>query len=134
MNLAGETEVLGGNLPRRHFVHHKIPHDVIGTVPVAKRRAITQAFSRWFPTAEACVRARVRSCGFVVDKVALGQVFLRVLWFPLPIFIKPTAPQSPSSIIWGWYNRPVVAVVASRLSLTPLRRKIKKKTSVAKTT
>jgi hypothetical protein len=23
MNLAGETEVLGGNLPRRHFVHQK---------------------------------------------------------------------------------------------------------------
>jgi hypothetical protein len=27
MNLAGETEVVGGNLPWRHFVHHKIPHD-----------------------------------------------------------------------------------------------------------
>jgi hypothetical protein len=27
MNLAGETEVLGGNLHRRHFVHHKMPHD-----------------------------------------------------------------------------------------------------------
>jgi hypothetical protein len=26
MNLAGEPEVLGGNLPRSHFVH-KIPHD-----------------------------------------------------------------------------------------------------------
>jgi hypothetical protein len=25
--VAGETEVLGRNLPRRHFVHHKIPHD-----------------------------------------------------------------------------------------------------------
>jgi hypothetical protein len=22
-----ETEVLGGNLPRRHFAHYKIPHD-----------------------------------------------------------------------------------------------------------
>jgi hypothetical protein len=27
MNLAGETEVLGGKLPRCHFAHHKIPHD-----------------------------------------------------------------------------------------------------------
>jgi hypothetical protein len=26
-DLAGETEVLGVNLPQRHFVHHKIPHD-----------------------------------------------------------------------------------------------------------
>jgi hypothetical protein len=29
INLARETEVLGGNLPRRHIVHHKIPHDQV---------------------------------------------------------------------------------------------------------
>jgi hypothetical protein len=39
----------------------------------------------------------------------------------LPIFIPPIAPQSSSSIIWGWYNRPIVAAVPSGLSLTPLR-------------
>jgi hypothetical protein len=33
--------------------------------------------------------------------VALG------LRFPLPIFIPPISPQSPSPIIRGWYNRPV---------------------------
>jgi hypothetical protein len=40
-----------------------------------------------------------------------GAGFLRVLWFPLPIFIPPIAPQSSSLIIWGWYNRPEVAAV-----------------------
>jgi hypothetical protein len=39
-------------------------------------RAIAQAVSRWLPTAAARVRAQVRSCvRFVVNKVALGQVF-----------------------------------------------------------
>jgi hypothetical protein len=27
MKFAGETEVLGENLPQRHSVHHKIPHN-----------------------------------------------------------------------------------------------------------
>jgi hypothetical protein len=31
--LAGETEVLGKNLPQRHFVHHNIPHDKPGLEP-----------------------------------------------------------------------------------------------------
>jgi hypothetical protein len=30
---AGETEVLGENLPQRHFVNHKIPHDRPGLEP-----------------------------------------------------------------------------------------------------
>jgi hypothetical protein len=56
--------------------------------------------------------------GFVVeDKVVLEAGFDWVLLFPQPIFIPPIAPQSPSSIIWGWYNRPIVAIVPSELSL-----------------
>jgi hypothetical protein len=39
-----------------------------------------------------------------------------VLRFPLPIFIPPVAPQSPSSIIWGLYNGPEVAAVPSTLT------------------
>jgi hypothetical protein len=58
--------------------------------------------------------------GFV-DNVALGQVFSEYFGFPLPIFIPPVAPQSPSSIIWGWFDRPVVAAVPSGLGLTALR-------------
>jgi hypothetical protein len=49
-----------------------------------------------------------------------GAGFLRVLRFPLPIFIPSISPQSPSSIICGCYNRPVVAAVPSGLSPTPL--------------
>jgi hypothetical protein len=45
---------------------------------------------------------------------------IRVLRFPQPIFISPIAPQSPSSIIWGLYNRPELAAVPSGLSPTPL--------------
>jgi hypothetical protein len=44
--------------------------------------------------------------GFVVDKMAFGQVFLQELLFPLPIFIPPTTPHL-SSITRGWYNRPI---------------------------
>jgi hypothetical protein len=56
--------------------------------------------------------------GFVVDKVALGVGFLRVLRFPLPIFIPPISPQSLSPIIRGWYNNG-----RSTQSLTPLIKK-----------
>jgi hypothetical protein len=45
-------------------------------------RATAQAVSRWLPTAAARVRARVWQLGFVVDKVALGQVFSEYFGFP----------------------------------------------------
>jgi hypothetical protein len=74
-------------------------------------RAIAQAVSCWLPTAAARVRARFWSCGICGGQRGAGAGFLRVLRFPLPIFIPPTAPQSPSSIIWGLYIRPEVAAV-----------------------
>jgi hypothetical protein len=89
-------------------------------------RALAQAVSRRLPTAAARARARVRSCGICGGQSDTGAGFLRVLRFPLPISVPPTASQSPSSIIWGWYNRSVVAAVPSGLSLTPLRIIIKK--------
>jgi hypothetical protein len=44
-----------------------------------------------------------------------GAGFLGVFLFPLPIFIPPVAQQSPSSITWSWYSRPVMAAVSSAL-------------------
>jgi hypothetical protein len=85
-----------------------------------KGRAIAQAVSRWLPTAATQVRARVWSCGIFGGRNGTGAGCLTVHRFPLSNFIPPTAPQSPSSIIRGWYNMPVVATVPSGLSLTPL--------------
>jgi hypothetical protein len=45
--------------------------------------------------------------GFFVDKVALRHVFSEYSGFPCTIFIPPISSQSPSLIIWSWYNRPV---------------------------
>jgi hypothetical protein len=70
-------------------------------------RVIAQAVSRRFPTAATRVRAQVRSCGIWGGQSGTGAGFLRVLRLPLPILIPPTAPHSSSSIIRGWYNRPV---------------------------
>jgi hypothetical protein len=58
--------------------------------------------------------------GFVADKLALGQVFSEYIGFPCQ-FLFQVAPQSPLSIIWCCYNRPVMAAIPSELSLTPLR-------------
>jgi hypothetical protein len=67
-------------------------------------RAIAQEVSRW-------LRARVWSCGICGGQSGAGAGFLRVLRFPLPIFIPPVAPQSSTSIIWRLYNMPEEAAV-----------------------
>jgi hypothetical protein len=54
-------------------------------------RATAQAVSRWLPTAAARVRALVSSSGIYGGQSGSGAGFLRVLRFPLPIFIPPTS-------------------------------------------
>jgi hypothetical protein len=56
-------------------------------------RAIAQAVSRWLPTAAARVRSRVWSSGICDGQTGAGAGFLRVLQFPLPIFIPPNSPS-----------------------------------------
>jgi hypothetical protein len=67
---------------------------------------MAQAVSRRLPTAAARVRDLAKSCEICGGQNGNGAGFLRVLRFHLPILISPIAPQSPSSIIRGWYNRP----------------------------
>jgi hypothetical protein len=55
--------------------------------------AIAQAVSRWLPTAAARVRDRFWSCGIYGRQSGAGAGFLRVLRFPLPIFIAPITPK-----------------------------------------
>jgi hypothetical protein len=50
--------------------------------------------------------------------VALGQVFSENFGFPCQSTFHLLS--TITIIIWGWYNRPVVAAVPSELSLTPL--------------
>jgi hypothetical protein len=82
--------------------------------------AIAQEVSRWLPTAAARFRDQVRSCRIYGGWSGTGACFLLVLQLPLSIFIPQIVPQSPSSIIRGWYNRPVVTAVSSGFRLTPL--------------
>jgi hypothetical protein len=75
--------------------------------------AIAQAVSRWLPTAAARFRAQVKSFRISSGQSGIGAGFLRVLRFPLPIYIPSASPESSTPIIWGRYNRPVVAAALS---------------------
>jgi hypothetical protein len=79
---------------------------------------MAQVLSRCLPTAAARVRARVMSCGIYGGQSGTGTGFLRVLVFPLPILIPPTAPHLPSSGA-GTIGQ-LVADVPSGFSLTPM--------------
>jgi hypothetical protein len=61
--LAGATEVLGENLPQRHFVHHNTATTKnlnSSKWNPCKGSALAQVVIRRFPTAAARVRAQVR--------------------------------------------------------------------------
>jgi hypothetical protein len=87
--------------------------------------AIAQVLTRRLPTAEAQVRAHVRTCGICDGQRDAGTGFLRVLRFPLPIFNPPTAPHS-SSLIRSWYNRPISGR-RTKWTASPHSKKLKKK-------
>jgi hypothetical protein len=49
---------------------------------LVRGRAIAQAVSRWLPTTAAIFNPRSSHVGFVMDRVALGQVFYEYFGFP----------------------------------------------------
>jgi hypothetical protein len=68
-----------------------------------------QAVNRRLPTAAARVRSQVTSCGIYGGQSVAGAGIVWVLRFLLPILIPPTSlrSSSSSSIVLGWYNRPI---------------------------
>jgi hypothetical protein len=91
-------EAITCNVTRRSVGRGRVCGRLPCTVPThLYGRAIAEAVSRWLPTAATRVRARVWQVGFVVDKMASGQVFSEYFGFPCrPQFIPPPSPSSQS--------------------------------------
>jgi hypothetical protein len=87
--------------------------------------AIAQAASRRLPTAADRIRVQVMSRGICGGQSGIEAGFLRVLRFPPLILISPTAPHS-SSIIRGWYNRPISGRRTKWTQSHPTPRNLKK--------
>jgi hypothetical protein len=90
-------------------------------------RAIAQVVSRLLPTAAAWVRARVWHVGFVVDKVALRQVFFKYFGFSCQSSFHKF---SIITITRGRYNRPFSGQHAEWTQFHPPLSELKKKVIV----
>jgi hypothetical protein len=90
----------------RRDLHHRFPFFSSLTL---SGRATSLAVSRRLPTRAVWVQSQVRSFGICGGQSGTGARFIRVLRFPLAIFISPTSLHSSasSSIIRDWYNRPI---------------------------
>jgi hypothetical protein len=63
---------------------------------------MAQVVSRRPLTAEARVRAESIHVGFVVDKLALGQIFLEFFGFPLSTYHSAVALQTSGECVIYW--------------------------------
>jgi hypothetical protein len=86
-------------------------------------RVIAEVVSLRFPTVVARVLAQVGSHGICGGQSGTGAGRVRVLWFPLPIFMPPNVPHS-SSIIRDWCNRPN-SCRRSKWTVSPHPKKLK---------
>jgi hypothetical protein len=103
-----EGNHLYGIVPMSMTFHHGKLSDDISTFLAG--RAIAQAVSPRLPTVAARARAQVTSCGIFGGQSGTGASFLRVLRFPPPILILPTAPYSKLSSGAGAIGQLVVDV------------------------
>jgi hypothetical protein len=83
-----------------------------------RRLPITLGQRIFFSPRRSGAAPRAVHVGFVVDKVALGRVFLRVLRVS-HVSIIPPLLHIHSRIIWGWTMGPIAAAVPQSHSLTP---------------
>jgi hypothetical protein len=77
----------------KHLPFKYLPQNYRESMMLKIGRTVAQAVSRWLLTAAARVRVRT-VCWVCGGQNGIGAGFLRVLRFPLPIFILPISPSS----------------------------------------